>query len=298
MYNLILEQGLEWEEEAGCKLIISVASGKGGTGKTTVATNLALSAGYCQLMDYDVEAPNASFFLNPDIKHVKKVTIKHPYFLKETGADFSKCAEFCNYNAVAVVKSEVVFFPELCHGCGGCLLVGPEGAVREKDVIVGEVEKGSADPGINFFKGNLKPGSMRTVSIQSELDKSLEKSGLVIIDCPPGNACPMVFAVKDSDYSILVTEPTPYGLNDLLISIEVLKNMNIPYGVIINRDGIGNDEVENYCKRNNIKILLKIPNDREIAKFYSRGETLIEYDKSWKSKFESILKEIEKEIGR
>ncbi len=293
-----MELDLEWEQEVGSKLIVSIASGKGGTGKTTIAVNLALSVGYCQFMDYDVEAPNASFFLKPDIKHVKKVTIKHPYFLKETGADFSKCAEFCHYNSVAAVGSEVVFFPELCHGCGGCLLVGPEGAVREKDITIGEIKKGSAKPMIDFFMGNLEPGYMRTISIQSELDKSLERSELVLIDCPPGNSCPMVFAVKDSDYCILVTEPTPYGLNDLLISIEVLKNMNIPYGVIINRDGIGNDEVEKHCIRNNIKILLKIPNDRGIAESYSRGETLIEYDESWKTKFKGMISEIEGVVKR
>ena len=279
-------------------MILSVASGKGGTGKTTVAVNLALSVGFCQFMDYDVEAPNAAFFLKPDIKHIQKVEMKHPYFLKEVCNACGECAEFCNFNAVAVAGDEVIFFPELCHGCGGCLLVCPEGAVREKDVEIGKIKKGFSKPGINFYMGDLKPGYMRTISVQAALDKFIEKDILVIIDCPPGTACPMVFSVKDSDYCILVTEPTPYGLNDLLISIEVLKDMNIPYGVIINRDGIGNDEVENYCRKNNIKILLKIPNDMEIAKYYSRGESMLDYDISWKGKFENILKEIEKDVRK
>ena len=274
-------------------MIISVASGKGGTGKTTVAVALALSSQYCQFIDYDVEAPNADIFLKPEIKNIKKVTIKQPYFLKDTGKDFSKCAQFCHYNAIAVIGSEVVFFPELCHGCGGCILVGPEGAVREKDVEVGEVAKGFSAPGIDFLMGNLMPGSMRTTTIQGELEKMLSSEGLVIIDAPPGNSCSMVMSVKNSDYCILVTEPTPYGFNDLLISMEVLDGLKIPYGVIINRDGIGDSSISDYCRDKNIKVHIKIPNDVQIAKCYSNGGTLIDYNPSYRLKFENILKEIE-----
>ena len=274
-------------------MIISVASGKGGTGKTTVAVCLALAAEYCQFIDYDVEAPNADIFLKPEIKNIKKVTIKQPYFLTDTGKDFSKCAQFCHYNALAVIGSEVIFYPELCHGCGGCILVGPEGAVREKDVDVGEVAKGFTGPGIDFLKGNLTPGSMRTTTVQGELEKMLNKKELVIIDSPPGNSCSMVMSVKNSDYCILVTEPTPYGFNDLVISMEVLDGLKIDYGVIINRDGIGDSSVEDYCRDKNIKLLIKIPNSIEIAKCYSKGGTLVDYDMSYKVKFQNILKEIE-----
>ena len=274
-------------------MIISVASGKGGTGKTTVAVCLALAAEYCQFIDYDVEAPNADIFLKPEIKNIKKVTIKQPYFLTDTDKNFSKCAQFCHYNALAVIGSEVIFYPELCHGCGGCILVGPEGAVREKDVDVGEVAKGFTGPGIDFLKGNLIPGSMRTTTVQGELEKMLNKKELVIIDSPPGNSCSMVMSVKNSDYCILVTEPTPYGFNDLVISMEVLDGLKIDYGVIINRDGIGDLSVENYCRDKNIKLLIKIPNDIEIAKCYSKGGTLVDYDMSYKVKFQNILKEIE-----
>jgi len=274
-------------------LIISVASGKGGTGKTTVAVCMALAAEYCQFIDYDVEAPNADIFLKPEIKNIKKVTIKQPYFLTETGKSFSKCAEFCHYNALAVIGSQVIFYPELCHGCGGCILIGPEGAVREKDVDVGEVAKGFVKPGIDFIKGNLIPGSMRTTTVQGELEKMINSKGLVIIDSPPGNSCSMVMSVKNSDYCILVTEPTPYGFNDLLISMEVLDRLKIAYGVIINRNGIGDLSVEDYCRDKNIRILVKIPNDIGIAKCYSKGGTLVDYDTFYKVKFQNILKEIE-----
>jgi MinD superfamily P-loop ATPase len=279
-------------------MIISVASGKGGTGKTTVAVCMALATGYCQFIDYDVEAPNADIFLKPEIRNIKKVTIKQPYFLKDTEKDFSKCAEFCQYNALAVVNDgrEVIFYPELCHGCGGCILVGPEGAVREKEVEVGDVTKGFVRPGIDFMTGNLMPGSMRTTSVQGELEKMIDKEGLVIIDSPPGSACSMVMAVKNSDYCVLVTEPTPYGFNDLSISMEVLDDLKIPYGVIINRDGIGDSAIEDYCRDKGITLLLKIPNDIAIAKHYSNGGTLFDYDEDYRARFKNIIKDIERSV--
>jgi MinD superfamily P-loop ATPase len=278
-------------------LIISVASGKGGTGKTSVAVSLARSLEYCQFLDFDVEVPNASFFLKPKIQNEEKVFIKQPYFLQETGADFSRCAEFCHYNAIAYVKDKVVFFPELCHGCGGCMLVGPPGSVREKDVQVGKVLKGRAEPGIDFLMGDLIPGSLRTISIQSRLEDYLSRDDKVIIDCPPGTSCTMVTAVKNSDFCILVTEPTPFGLNDLEISVEVLKDLSIPFAVIINRDGIGNSCIEDFCKKYNIRILEKIPNDMKIARAYSKGITIPELYKEWKDRFLDLIYIIEKDIN-
>jgi MinD superfamily P-loop ATPase len=279
-------------------LIISVASGKGGTGKTTIATGIAKSIGYCQFFDFDVEAPNAGLFLKPEIKHIQKVTIKQPVFLTGSNQSFKKCAQFCHYNAVAVTGDEVVFFPELCHGCGGCILVGPAGAVREEDVVVGEIKKGMAYPDIEFFMGDLKPGSMRTTTIQGSLEKYIDSEKFVLIDCPPGTSCSMVTSVRNSDYCLLVTEPTPFGLNDLMLSVEVDKKLGIPFGVIINREGIGDEEVSSYCNENNIRLHLKIPNDIEIARIVSRGDSFIDYYPAIKESLISMVEEIKKTQGQ
>ncbi|MDD3519874.1 MAG: ATP-binding protein [Actinomycetota bacterium] len=279
-------------------MIISVASGKGGTGKTTVSVALAQSLGYCNYYDFDVEAPNSDIFLKPDINHYQKVYVKYPYFIKKEGVSFKACADFCHFNAIASINEDYVFFEELCHGCGGCILVGPEGYVKEKEAEVGEISKGFKSPGIYFHMGNLKPKSMRTSNVQADLEKMLDEEQTVIIDSPPGNSCSMVNAVKNCDYCILVTEPTPYGLSDLKISIDVLKDLNKKFGIVINRDGIGNKDLENYLKENGYKILLKIPNDINIAKTYSKGGSLLDWDSDMKEKFLRIMDEIEKEVGR
>jgi len=172
-------------------------------------------------------------------------------------------------------------------------MVGPEGAVREEDISVGEIHKGSAAKNIEFFMGDLKPGSMRTTTIQTELEKYIEKEKLAIIDCPPGTSCSMVTSVRNSDYCILVTEPTPFGLNDLMLSVDVVRSLGLPFGVIVNREGIGNNCVDDYCKENKIKILTRIRNDIEIAKIISRGGSIIDYFPAIKEQMISMVKEIE-----
>ena len=279
-------------------MIISVASGKGGTGKTTVATGIAKSLGSCQFFDFDVEAPNAGLFLKPEIRHIQQVTIKQPVFLTGSGESFEECARFCHYNAVAVTGDEVIFFPELCHGCGGCVLVGPQGAVREDDVVVGEIRKGIASPDIEFFMGDLKPGSMRTTTIQGSLEKYIDNDRFVLVDCPPGTSCSMVTSIRNSDYCLLITEPTPFGLNDLLLSVEVVKKLDIPFGVIVNREGIGDEEVSNYCRENNIRQHLKIPNDIEIARIISRGDSFVDYYPAIKDGLIETVDEIKEVLGK
>ena len=276
-------------------MIVSVASGKGGTGKTTVAVALALSKGYCQFFDYDVEAPNASFFIKPIIKHQQKVTIKHPYFLTEKKADFSKCAQFCHYNAVAVAGEEVIFFPELCHGCGGCSLLCPQKAITEVNKDIGVVEKGIAGE-LKFVHGILNIGEMMAPPLVRAVKRNIDEAKTVVIDAPPGTSCPVIEAIKGSNFCILVTEPTPFGLNDLFLAVEVVRKLKIPFGVVINRANLGDEKVDQYCADENIQILMRIPFDREIAVAYSKGIPLTDAKKEYLKKFGMMYQLIQNSV--
>jgi MinD superfamily P-loop ATPase len=318
-------------------MIISFASGKGGTGKTTVATNFALSlsqktnAPKIQFLDCDVEEPNAAIFLKPEITKSISVGIPIP------SVDFSKCtycgkcAEVCTYNAIAVVnpirntqtkketidkttshissnetKQNVLIFSELCHGCGGCTLLCPEKAISEINREIGIIDIGNADT-IQFIQGRLNIGEpMATPLIRKIKQKILrdeEKWGnrennrlpfnhLTIIDVPPGTSCPVIEAVKDSNFSVLVTEPTPFGLNDLILAVKTLQKLNIPFGVVINRDGVGDRKIEDYCESENISIAMRIPMDKEIAVAYSKGIPLIQMKSEYKIKFQELYQKI------
>jgi len=261
-------------------MIISVASGKGGTGKTTVATNLALSIGKAQFIDCDVEEPNANIFLKAKIKEHEDVSVSIPKMDKEKCDYCGKCSEFCVYNALAVVPSDVLVFPELCHSCGGCELVCPKDAVSWNERIIGRLEHGQVED-IDFYHGLLNVGEMQAVPVIKALKRKVDKSKNVIIDVPPGTSCPVIESISGSDYCILVTEPTPFGLHDLKLAVEVTRHLNIPFGVIINRDGIGDKKVELYCKSENIPVLLKIPERKKIAHLYSKGIALVSESHEW-----------------
>ncbi|MDD2777941.1 MAG: ATP-binding protein [Methanocellales archaeon] len=265
-------------------MIISIASGKGGTGKTTIATNLALSLENVQLLDCDVEEPNAHIFLKPEIKIQTPVCIPVPR-VDETKCDYcGKCAEFCEFNAFAVFNKQIMIFPELCHGCGGCLLVCPKNAMVENYKEVGVVKKGVARD-IEFVYGELKLGEPMAVPVIRKVKEEIDENKTVIIDASPGTSCPVIAAVHGSDYCILVTEPTPFGLHDLGLAVETLRKMKIPFGVVINCDGIGDQKVQEYCKKEGIPLLLKIPMDRRIAELYSRGIPFVLEMPKWKDKF-------------
>jgi MinD superfamily P-loop ATPase len=268
-------------------MIISVASGKGGTGKTLVATSLALSLSYnykIQLLDCDVEEPNANILLHLAMNQSQPVYIPIPK-VDETKCTYcGKCAEVCAYNTIAVLEEKVLVFPELCHGCGACSYLCPESAITEEGRGMGVVERGDSG-NLELIQGKLNVGEAMAPPVIREVKKYIDPANIVIIDVPPGTSCPIIEAVKGSDFCLLVTEPTPFGLNDLSLAVEVVRKLGMPCGVVINRVGIGGEEVEKYCHREGIPILLRIPLDRNIAMLYSQGIPLVEGIPRWCEEF-------------
>ncbi len=274
-------------------MIISVASGKGGTGKTTIALNLALSIeGEVQLLDCDVEEPNDHIFLKIHIEKRNPVTTLIPKVDEERCTLCGVCQKICAYHAIIIVKDKVLVFPELCHSCGGCSLLCPENAITEINKEIGYVDIGNSN-GISLVQGNLNIGEAMPTPLIKAVKQNLDPSKTVIIDSPPGTSCPVIESVKGSDFCILVTEPTPFGLNDLILAVALLRELNIPFGVVINKADIGSDEVENYCKGEDIPILMKIPFKREIAEAYSKGIPLVVAFPEYRKDFINLFKEIE-----
>lgn len=274
---------------------IAVASGKGGTGKTTVALALAEAAapGTC-LLDCDVEEPNCRLFA-PGETVSEPVGIPMPVIDPTRCNGCGECACICRFHAIAVLKQKVLLFPELCHGCGGCVRICPTGALTEQPRPIGETGF-SNNGGFPLLDGRLgigqtmAPPLIRAVKDQGE---QAQKSEITIIDCPPGTACPMVTAVRGVDFVLLVTEPTPFGLHDLKLAVEALKELSLPAGVIINRADSGDARVRRYCMlEEHIPILLEIPARRDIAEAYSRGETLLQAAPDLKPAFKRVLSSI------
>ena len=307
-------------------MIIAVASGKGGTGKTTVAVNLALSIvtdarGNADLLflDCDVEEPNAHLFLNPIIERWEEVGVLIPEVDYDKCTFCGRCGEVCAYHAIAVVKPKVLIFSELCHGCGSCTLNCPEEAIHEVLNVTGVIEEGRAlvkaqssklkaqtgrAKAIRFAHGILNIGEPMAVPIIRQLKERIGEADLrpysiVILDASPGTSCPVVETMRGADFVLMVTEPTPFGLHDLRLAVEVaLGELGLPVGVVINRDGVGDQGVEDYCAAEGVPILMRIPLDRRIAEAYSEGVTMVEALPEYRERFIELYRRIEKEVAR
>jgi len=278
-------------------MILSIASGKGGTGKTTVAVNMALSLKDVQLLDCDVEEPNVHLLLHPEINEEKSVYVSSPQVDEELCDHCGKCSEFCEFNALFVTPEKVLFFTELCHSCGGCLLVCPKNAITEKNLKIGEIKMGVAE-GVELVYGELNVGEPMSVPVIKDVKKQIKSNKTVIIDSPPGASCPVIESVHGSDYCLLVSEPTPFGLHDLKIMVQVLEKLKIPFGVIINRAGIGDRKIYDFCEEKGVPILLEIPFQRKIAELYSRGVPFSLEMPEWKENFRTLFDEVRKLAGK
>ena len=272
-------------------MIVSVASGKGGTGKTTVAVNLASTQGSrIRLLDCDVEEPNARlFFKGAACGHPETVTRPIPEVDEGQCDGCGECSRFCEFKALAVLGRRVLVFPELCHGCGGCMRVCPKGAIREIPKRIGTVSIHTAD-GLSVVEGRLDVGvAMAPPLIHAVKKKALApEKGDTILDAPPGTACPVTATLHGSDYVLLVTEPTPFGLHDLTLAVEMVRELRLPFGVVINRADSGDDRVREYCRKEWITVLAEIPDDRRIAEAYSRGELLVEALPEYRTLFKHL----------
>lgn len=285
---------------------IAVAAGKGGTGKTLIATSMALALqdrypGCVQLLDCDVEEPNAHLLVRPTINHTEAVSILFPYVDKNKCDRCGKCAEVCQYSAIAVIRDNILTFPELCNGCGACAYVCPRRAIDEETYDIGAVMSGITPEGIEFHSGAIKVGVQRSGPVIKATKRHISDGKISILDSPPGTACPMQETIGESDFCILVTEPTPFGFSDLTAAVDTCEVLSVPCGVVVNRDGRTDPGIEEYCERQGIPLLLRILHDRRIAEAYSEGITLAAAMPEWKQRFtycyDQIIQYIQKQTG-
>jgi MinD superfamily P-loop ATPase len=272
-------------------MIVAVASGKGGTGKTSVVVNMSLSVGNVQILDCDVEEPNAHLLLHPKSLRTEPVESLVPLIDPKLCDHCGKCAKFCQYNALFTSREKTLVFPELCHNCGGCAIICPRHAINWKTNQIGVLHFSNIGR-LALVYGELEVGEPMAVPVIKAVKKQMEKGRDVIIDSPPGASCPFVETVRGSDFCVLVTEPTPFGLHDLKIAIQVLTRLTVPFGVVINRAGVGDSKVYDYCKKEKISILMEIPYQRRIAELYSRGTPFCTELSGWTEKFKMLYDKI------
>ncbi len=274
------------------RIVIAVASGKGGTGKTTVAVNIAHSfsdSGFrVRLIDCDVEAPNAHIFTKPEILEFRKVCVPVPVVDEKKCNACGRCGKVCRFSAIVTLGAKAVTFPSLCHGCGSCMLSCPEQAITESSREIGTIEIGIANFG-EFAHGMLKIGEAMSPPLIRSVKKIESSADVTIIDCPPGTSCPVVQSVKGSDYVIMVTEPTPFGLHDLRLAVEMIREIGIPFGVVVNRVDISDITAHDFCSENGIPVIGTIPDDRRIAESYSRGLVIHDMLPEYVPRFEQVM---------
>ncbi len=273
-------------------MIISVASGKGGTGKTTVSVNMALALGVgVELLDCDVEEPNAHLFLKPVIDRSERIDVPVPLVNPKKCTFCRKCSGLCRFNALAVLAQKVLVFEELCHSCGGCMAVCPEGAITETGRRLGTLNFGARD-GIGFINGQLRIGEAMSPPLIKRVRAAANPELLTIIDAPPGTSCPVIAAMNGADFILMVTEPTPFGLHDLKLAVEAVRLLDIPCGLVVNRADIGDNKVFEYAEREGLPILLTIPFERRIAEAYSQGKNMVEEFPEWRERFVALHRDI------
>jgi len=277
-------------------MIITIASGKGGTGKTTIATNLARSVEEeVRLLDCDVEEPNAHLFINPENESSQKVSTMVPQVNNELCNACGECEKICQFSAINLVAGTTMVFPEMCHSCKGCLMVCPTGAITPSARELGEIRHGKSGA-VDLYYGKLRVGEAMSPPLIEKVKAYSAEDGLTIIDAPPGTSCPVIAALRSSDFVLLVTEPTPFGLNDLTLAVETVRKLKLPMGLVINRSDIGNDEVKRYAKREGLPILLEIPDRREIAENYSRGIPMVEALPEMKEAFKNLFNTVKSRV--
>jgi MinD superfamily P-loop ATPase len=273
----------------GLNMIIAVASGKGGTGKTTVSVNMARAlGGAVRLLDCDVEEPNDHLFLKGSPGGQTVVTIPVPEVDESLCDGCGECSRFCEHHAIVSFGTTPLLFPEMCHGCGGCAKVCPSNAIREVDRRIGTVETVRAG-NITLTQGRLDVGVAMAPPLIRAVKACLGDGAPAILDAPPGTSCPVIATLRGADFAVLVTEPTPFGLHDLKLAVDTIRELRIPFGVVVNRMGVGDDRVHMYCGEKNVPLLLEIPDDRRIAEAYSRGDLVVEELPEYRRLFQDLV---------